>query len=142
MNKPENEPATPPSGVFRRAANRRASFVGIVASTVVHAGLIVLYSFNAQGWAALSGRVSVEAPDFRFSRPQRLAVREPADLRIETLAMFGQIAAILVTDGAHYQLWSGSIRRHRSGKKRRRRNLSRLPGYVPRSTTVNGSAGK
>ncbi len=55
-----------------------------------------------------SVRLSLEAPDFRFSRPQRLAVREPADLRVETLALFGQIAAILVLDGARYQLWNGS----------------------------------
>ena len=55
-----------------------------------------------------SARLSLDAPDLRFRRPQRLAVRRPADLRIEILGLFGQIAAILVTDGARYQLWDGS----------------------------------
>jgi hypothetical protein len=55
-----------------------------------------------------SARLSVDAPDLRFRRPQRLAVRRPADLRIEVLGLFGQIAAVLVTDGSHYQLWDGS----------------------------------
>jgi hypothetical protein len=55
-----------------------------------------------------SARLSLDAPDLRFRRPQRLAVRRPADLRIEILGLFGQIAAVLVTDGSRYQLWNGS----------------------------------
>ena len=55
-----------------------------------------------------SARLSLDAPDLRFRRPQRLAVRRPADLRIEILGLFGQIAAVLVTDGHRYQLWNGS----------------------------------
>ena len=55
-----------------------------------------------------SARLSLDAPDLRFRRPQRLAVRRPADLRVEILGLFGQIAAVLVTDGTRYQLWNGS----------------------------------
>ena len=48
-------------------------------------------------------RMSLDSEDLRFRRPQRLAVRSPSDLRIEVLALFGQIAAVLVTDGESYQ---------------------------------------
>ena len=48
-------------------------------------------------------RLSLDAPDLSFRRPQRLALRRPADLRVEVLGLFGQIAAILVTDGVTYQ---------------------------------------
>jgi hypothetical protein len=56
-----------------------------------------------------SARLSLDAPDLRFRRPQRIAVRRPADLRIEILGLFGQIAAVLVTDGSRYQLWNSSM---------------------------------
>lgn len=48
-------------------------------------------------------RVSLDSPDLRFRRPQRLALRRPADLRVEVLGLFGQVAAVLVTDGTTYQ---------------------------------------
>ena len=48
-------------------------------------------------------RLSLDAPDLNFRRPQRLALRRPSDLRVEVLGLFGQIAAILVTDGVTYQ---------------------------------------
>jgi hypothetical protein len=48
-------------------------------------------------------RLSLDAPDLRFRRPQRLAVRRPADLRLEILGLFGQVAAVLVTDGVTFQ---------------------------------------
>lgn len=62
-----------------------------------------------------SARLSLEAPELRFRRPQRLAIRRPADLRIEVLGLFGQIAAILVTDGTRYQLWDGGQERLEQG---------------------------
>ncbi len=48
-------------------------------------------------------RLSLDAPDLRFRRPQRLAIRRPADLRLEVLGLFGQVAAVLVTDGVTFQ---------------------------------------
>jgi hypothetical protein len=50
-------------------------------------------------------RLALDAPDLRFRRPQRMALKRPARLRVEILGLFGQIAAVLVTDGADYQLF-------------------------------------
>jgi hypothetical protein len=50
-------------------------------------------------------RVSVDGPDLRFSRPQRMAVQTPSKLRIEILGLFDQVAVILATDGRRYQLF-------------------------------------
>jgi hypothetical protein len=50
-------------------------------------------------------QVSLSAPDLRFSRPQRMALEEPASLRVEILGLFDQVAAILATDGDRYQLY-------------------------------------
>ncbi|MCP5042535.1 MAG: hypothetical protein GY944_16030 [bacterium] len=60
---------------------------------------------RAQARSSLRGavRLSLDAPDLRFRRPQRLALRRPADLRVEILGLFGQIAAVLVTNGNTYQ---------------------------------------
>ena len=63
-----------------------------------------------------TARLSLEAPELRFRRPQRLAIRRPADLRVEVLGLFGQVAAILVTDGARYQLWDGGQKRLEEGE--------------------------
>jgi hypothetical protein len=52
--------------------------------------------------------LSLDGPQLNLSRPQRLAVRRPASLRVEILGLFGQVAAILVTDGATYLLWEAS----------------------------------
>lgn len=52
-----------------------------------------------------AARLSLEAPDLRFSRPQRVALRRPASLRVEILGLFNQVAAILTTDGARYQFF-------------------------------------
>jgi hypothetical protein len=53
-------------------------------------------------------RLSLDSPDLNFRRPQRLALRRPADLRVEVLGLFGQIAAILVTNGSTYQTFDAS----------------------------------
>jgi hypothetical protein len=50
-----------------------------------------------------TARLSLDAEDLRFRRPQRMAVKRPAQLRVEILGLFGQLAAVLVTDGAVYQ---------------------------------------
>jgi hypothetical protein len=50
-----------------------------------------------------AAKLSLEAPDLKLRRPQRLAVERPAKLRIEILGLFNQVAAVLVTDGSHYQ---------------------------------------
>ncbi len=53
-------------------------------------------------------RLSLDAPDLRFRRPQRLALRRPADLRLEVLGLFGQVAAVLVTDGVTFQSYDAA----------------------------------
>lgn len=50
-------------------------------------------------------RMSLDAPDLRFRRPQRLVVARPNRLRVEVLGLFGQIAAVLVTKGGRYQFF-------------------------------------
>jgi len=52
-----------------------------------------------------AAHLSLTAPDLRFSRPQRVAVQEPAQMRMEILGLFNQVAAILTTDGARFQLY-------------------------------------
>jgi hypothetical protein len=52
-----------------------------------------------------SARVSLSGPELRLSRPQRVAVREPASLRVEILGLFDQVVAILTTDGERYQVY-------------------------------------
>lgn len=54
-----------------------------------------------------SASLALDGPELRGSRPQRLAVQRPASLRVELLGLFGQIAAILVTDGVSYEFWDG-----------------------------------
>jgi hypothetical protein len=48
-------------------------------------------------------RVALDAPDLRFRRPERIAARRPSHIRVEVLGLFGQIAAVLVSDGVQYQ---------------------------------------
>jgi len=71
----------------------------------------------AGGLAAMAGqrhslvgvaRVSLEAPNLRVSRPQRVALMRPSSLRVEILGLFNQVAAILATDGIRYQLYDAS----------------------------------
>lgn len=52
-----------------------------------------------------AARFSLEAPDRSFSGPQRVALMRPANLRVEILGLFDQVAAILTTDGLRYQLY-------------------------------------
>lgn len=69
---------------------------------------LALMQAHAQAAAereSLSGamKLSLDSRDVQFRRPQRLAARRPADLRIEVLGLFGQIATVLVTDGDTFQ---------------------------------------
>ncbi len=48
-------------------------------------------------------RLALDSPDLRFRRPQRLLARRPADLRVEVMGLFGQVAAVLVTDGERFE---------------------------------------
>jgi len=72
--------------------------------------LIEALETTAAARSSLQGalKLSLDAPDLHFRRPQRLALRRPADLRIEILGLFGQIAAVLVTDGVTYQTFDAS----------------------------------
>jgi hypothetical protein len=63
-----------------------------------------------------TARVMLEGPDFRLNRPQRLALERPARLRFEILAPFDQVAAILTTDGDHFEFYDaaeGGVQRGR-----------------------------
>jgi len=52
-----------------------------------------------------AARLFLDAPDLRFRRPQRVVAERPDRLRIETVGLFGQLVAVLVTGGGHYQLY-------------------------------------
>jgi hypothetical protein len=60
-------------------------------------------------------RVSLDAPDLRLRRPQRLALLRPTLLRVEILGLFGQIAALLVSDGSQYQFFDARAGEVQSG---------------------------
>jgi len=61
-------------------------------------------------------RLSLDAPDLRFRRPQRLAVVRPSRMRVETLGLFGQIAAVIVTDGSSFQFFEAASGEVESGE--------------------------
>jgi hypothetical protein len=65
----------------------------------------------------MSGRAdfSVDAPDLRFRRPQRIAFERPASLRVEVLALFDQLAAVLTSDGAYYAYFDAAKRKVKRG---------------------------
>jgi hypothetical protein len=50
-------------------------------------------------------RLSLDAPDLRFHRPQRVVVERPDRLRVEVLGLFSQVAAVLVTGDGDYQFY-------------------------------------
>jgi hypothetical protein len=52
--------------------------------------------------------LSVDSETLRFRRPQRFAAERPDRLRVETLGLFNQIAAVLVTSEGRFQLFEGS----------------------------------
>lgn len=59
---------------------------------------------NAAQRSALRGsaKLSLDSPEIRFSRPQRLVLQAPASLRIEVLGLFDQVAGVVATDGEHF----------------------------------------
>ncbi len=62
-----------------------------------------------------SAHLSLRSPDLRFSRPQRMALERPARMRVEVLALFGQVAAILTTDGRRFQVYEPGESRVQDG---------------------------
>jgi hypothetical protein len=50
-------------------------------------------------------RLSLDAPDLRLRRPQRVAAERPDRLRVEILGLFSQVAAVLVTGDRHYRFY-------------------------------------
>ena len=52
-----------------------------------------------------SARLSIEARDLSFSRPQRMAVQRPGRLRVEVLGLFDQVAALVVTRDRSFQFF-------------------------------------
>jgi outer membrane biogenesis lipoprotein LolB len=64
--------------------------------------------------AALS--LALDAPDTRFRRPLRLAVERPSRMRMEILALFGQIAAVLVTQDGQFQFFDAKTQQIESGE--------------------------
>ena len=55
-----------------------------------------------------SARVSLEGPNFRLNRPQRIAVAQPGKLRFEILGLFDVLAAMLVSDGMEFGFYEAS----------------------------------
>ena len=79
--------------------------------------LLAVLAERSQPPAALRARarVAIEAPDLTLRRHQRLAVARPGRLRVEVLGLFGQVAAILVARGEHYQLYESGASELREG---------------------------
>jgi hypothetical protein len=48
-------------------------------------------------------RVSVDADDVRLRGTQRLLLVRPAQIRVEVMGLFGQVQAVLVSEGGWYQ---------------------------------------
>ena len=56
-------------------------------------------SAQARHGLRANSKLALDSPDVRFRRPQRLMMQRPAQLRVEVFGLFGQVAAVLVTDG-------------------------------------------
>jgi len=62
-----------------------------------------------------AARLSLDAPDLRFRRPQRFAAQRPGAIRVEILGLFQQVAAVLVTRDGRYQFFDSGERRLQHG---------------------------
>ncbi len=93
----------PPPGTLEPLDSARPVAVSDPRVTSLAEGLEA--TFRDRRSLVASARVSLTAPDLRFSRPQRVALQQPASLRVEILGLFNQVAAILATDGVRYQLY-------------------------------------
>ena len=78
------------------------------------------YQVQVESRKALRGsaRVALAGEGFALNRPQRIAVERPARLRFEILALFDQIAAILVTDGERFDFYDASTGEIQRGRVR------------------------
>ena len=67
---------------------------------------------------ALQGaaRLSIDAQDLSFSRPQRMAVEKPGRLRVEVLGLFDQIAGLVVTRDRSFQFLDARTGRLEEGR--------------------------
>lgn len=63
-----------------------------------------------------SARLSIEADDLTFSRPQRMAVEKPGRLRVEVLGLFDQVAALVVTRDRFFQFFDARTGRLEEGR--------------------------
>ena len=66
---------------------------------------------------ALQGaaRLSIDAKDLSFNRPQRMAVEKPGRLRVEVLGLFDQVAALVVTRDRSFQFFDARTGRIEEG---------------------------
>ena len=66
---------------------------------------------------ALQGaaRLSIDAKDLSFNRPQRMAVEKPGRLRVEVLGLFDQVAALVVTREQSFQFFDARTGRVEEG---------------------------
>ena len=73
---------------------------------------------RARGIDAVRGRArfALDGPDLEFRRPQRIAAQRDGSLRVETLGLFGQIAAVLVTRAGRYQFLDTRSREGQEGE--------------------------
>lgn len=65
---------------------------------------------RARSIEGMRGRAkfSLDSPELEFRRPQRVAALRTRALRVETIGLFGQLAAVLVTRDGHYQFYDAS----------------------------------
>ena len=66
---------------------------------------------------ALQGaaRLSIDAKDLSFNRPQRMAVEKPGRLRVEVLGLFDQVAAVVVTRDRFFEFFDARTGRVEKG---------------------------
>ena len=53
-------------------------------------------------------RLALESPDLNFRRPQRIALARPEKLRVEVVGLFGQLAAIVASDGERVSVYDAA----------------------------------
>lgn len=79
--------------------------VPLAADDVRPARLVSSLAERVRARQSLRGvvRVAVDAEDVSLRTTQRIAALRPSRLRVEVMGLFGQVAAVLTTDGHTYQ---------------------------------------
>jgi hypothetical protein len=90
--------------------------IGIADPRIVALGSALEATARDRHSLVARAHLSLKAPDLRFSRPQRVALSQPARMRVEILGLFNQVAAILTTDGERFQLYDPSSPEIREGR--------------------------